>query len=208
LPILNAQLGLLVVSLVNAVVAVACGALSDRIGRRAVLVPALFIYSLLFYVILQRLVAAPTTANLWQLQIVAVLLGALAGPMPAFMTEIFPVGVRSTGASLMYNLAVMLFGGLAPFINTWLVQMTGDKAAPVYYILFAAAVGLIGLSVYRGRRPCRQSQLNRRNKLRRQTAWRPYGRRDDRTCGAAFDKSARGLFNGGKNNAEEQGART
>ncbi|WP_235999257.1 MFS transporter [Bradyrhizobium uaiense] len=151
LPILNAQLGLLVVSLVNAVVAVACGALSDRIGRRAVLVPALIIYSLLFYVILQRLVAAPTTANLWQLQIVAVLLGALAGPMPAFMTEIFPVGVRSTGASLMYNLAVMLFGGLAPFINTWLVQMTGDKAAPVYYILFAAAVGLIGLSVYRGR---------------------------------------------------------
>ncbi|WP_245350390.1 MFS transporter [Bradyrhizobium sp. UFLA03-84] len=151
LPILNAQLGLLVVSLINAAVAVACGALSDRIGRRAALVPALIIYSLLFYVILQRLVAAPTTANLWQLQIVAVLLGALAGPMPAFMTEIFPVGVRSTGASLMYNLAVMLFGGLAPFINTWLVQVTGDKAAPVYYILFAAAVGLVGLSVYRGR---------------------------------------------------------
>ena len=65
------------------------------------------------------------------------------------MTEIFPVGVRSTGASLMYNLAVMLFGGLAPFINTWLVQTTGDKAAPVYYILFAAAVGLAGLSIYR-----------------------------------------------------------
>ncbi|WP_338828712.1 MFS transporter [Bradyrhizobium sp. 27S5] len=151
LPLLNAQLGLLVVSVVNAGVAVACGALSDRIGRRAVLVPALIVYSLLFYVILQRLVAAPTTANLWELQIVAVLLGALAGPMPAFMTEIFPVGVRSTGASLMYNLAVMLFGGLAPFINTWLVQVTGDKAAPVYYILFAAAVGLVGLSVYRGR---------------------------------------------------------
>ena len=40
---------------------------------------------------------------------------------------------------------------VAPFINTWLVQVTGDKAAPVYYILFAAAVGLVGLSVYRGR---------------------------------------------------------
>ena len=98
---------------------------------------------------LQRLAADPTTTNLWQLQIVAVFLGALAGPMPAFMTEIFPVGVRSTGASLMYNFAVMLFGGLAPFINTWLVQTTGNKAAPVYYILFAAAVGLAGLSAYR-----------------------------------------------------------
>lgn len=151
LPLLNAQLGLLCGSLANAVIAVAFGALSDRVGRRAVLVPALICYSVLFYVMLQRLVADPTTTNLWQLQIMAVFLGALAGPMPAFMTEIFPVGVRSTGASLMYNLAVMLFGGLAPFINTWLVQTTGNKAAPVYYILFAAAVGLAGLSVYRGR---------------------------------------------------------
>jgi MFS transporter, MHS family, proline/betaine transporter len=101
--------------------------------------------------LLQRLVGAPTTTNLLELQMIGVLLGVMAGPMPAFMTEIFPVGVRSTGASLMYNFAVMLFGGLAPFINTWLVQSTGDKAAPVYYIFFAAIVGVVGLSVYRGR---------------------------------------------------------
>ena len=151
LPLLNAQMGLLFISLANAGIAVATGALSDRIGRRAVLIPSLVIYAVLFYVMLQRLVAVPDVTNLWQLQIVAVFLGALAGPMPAFMTEIFPVGVRSTGASLMYNLAVMLFGGLAPFINTWLVTATGDKTAPVYYILFAAAVGLLGLSLYRGR---------------------------------------------------------
>jgi len=151
LPMFNAQMGLLCVSLTNAAVAVAAGTLSDRIGRRAVLIPAMIIYAALFYLLLQRLVAEPTTTNLWQLQAAAVFLGALAGPGPAFMTEIFPVGVRSTGASLMYNLAVMLFGGLAPFINTWLVQATGDKAAPVYYIFFAAAVGLVGLSLYRAR---------------------------------------------------------
>jgi MHS family proline/betaine transporter-like MFS transporter len=151
LPLLNAQLGLLFVSLANAAIAVTTGALSDRIGRRAVLVPALIAYSALFYVMLQRLVSEPTTTNLWQLQMVAVFLGAFAGPMPAFMTEIFPVGVRSTGASLMYNFAVLLFGGLAPFINTWLVQSTGNKAAPVYYIFLAGAIGLIGLSAYRER---------------------------------------------------------
>jgi MHS family proline/betaine transporter-like MFS transporter len=151
LPMLNAQMGLMLVSLANAAVVLAAGALSDRIGRRTVITPALIIYSVLFYVLLQRLVAEPTTTNLWHLQAAAVLLGVLAGPGPAFMTEIFPVGVRSTGASLMYNLAVMLFGGLAPFINTWLVQATGDKAAPVYYIFFAAAVGLAGLAVYRTR---------------------------------------------------------
>ena len=45
----------------------------------------------------------------------------------------------------------MLFGGLAPFINSWLVRATGDKLAPVYYIFFAAAVGLAGLALYRER---------------------------------------------------------
>ena len=44
------------------------GALSDRIGRRTVIVPALIVYSVLFYLMLQRLAAAPTTTNLWQLQ--------------------------------------------------------------------------------------------------------------------------------------------
>src|SRR6202012_2060384 len=108
------------------------------------------VYAVLFYVMLQRLVAEPTTINLVELQAIGVLLAGLAGPMPAFMTEIFPVAVRSTGASLMYNFAVMLFGGLAPFFNTWLIQLTANKAAPVYYIFFAVAVGVIGLSVYRG----------------------------------------------------------
>ena len=42
-----------------------------------------------------------------------------------------------------------MFSGLAPFTITWLVHVTGDKAAPVYYIFFAAAVGVIGLSLYR-----------------------------------------------------------
>lgn len=149
LPLLSAQIGLLSVSLAGVVVCVACGMLSDRIGRRTIIVPALIAYSLLFYVMLHRLIDQPTVAHLWQLQAVAIFLGVFAGPMPAFMTEIFPVGVRSTGSSLMYNLAVMSFGGLAPFINTWLVQETGNKAAPVYYIFFAAAVGLIGMSVYR-----------------------------------------------------------
>jgi MHS family proline/betaine transporter-like MFS transporter len=149
LPLLDAQLGLLAASLVTAVTVVLFGALSDRIGRRTLIVPTLLLNCVLFYLMLQRLVAAPSTAHLWQLQAVGLILGALAGPMPAFMTEIFPVGVRSTGASLMYNFAVMLFGGLAPAINTWLVQATGDKVAPVYYIFFAAAVGVIGLSIYR-----------------------------------------------------------
>lgn len=149
LPLLDAQLGLLCVSAANAALVLVFGALSDKIGRRAVIVPALIIFAILYYVLLKRLVAAPTTVHLWQLQATGLILSAVAGPTPVCMTELFPIGVRSTGASLMYNLAVMLFGGLAPFTNQWLVQTTGDKAAPVYYIFVAATVGLIGMSLYR-----------------------------------------------------------
>ena len=155
LPLISAQYGLMIVSLANAAMALMFGALSDRLGRRGVLVPALIAYAILSWFLFQRLVAEPTVAHLWQLQAAGLLLGALAGPMPAFMTEIFPVGVRSTGASLMYNFAVMFFGGLAPAINTWLVQATGNKAAPVFYISFAALVGLVGLAVYRRPAPAK-----------------------------------------------------
>ncbi|CCE00830.1 putative Permease of the major facilitator superfamily (MFS); citrate transporter [Bradyrhizobium sp. STM 3809] len=151
LPLADAQLGLLVVSLSNIPLGLASGMLSDRIGRRRVIVPALLLYPIFYVLLFKQLVAEPSTAHLWQLQTVGLILGVLGGALPAFMTEIFPVGVRATGASLMYNLGVMLFGGLAPFINTWLVQVTGDKSAPVYYILFAAAVGLLGIAMYRER---------------------------------------------------------
>ena len=153
LPISAAYTGLLVVNLVNVALVLAFGALSDRVGRKTLIVPALVVYCVLYYVLMRQLVAAPTVAHLWQLQASGLLLGVLAGPMPAFMTEIFPVGVRSTGASLMYNLAVMLFGGLAPFFSEGLIKLTGDRAAPVYYIFFAAAVGVGGLAFYRERRP-------------------------------------------------------
>jgi MHS family proline/betaine transporter-like MFS transporter len=73
----------------------------------------------------------------------------LWGPTPALLTEIFPVHVRSTGVSTMYNLAVMLFGGLAPLVVTWLIGATGDKMSPMYYVLASAAIGLVGLFTLR-----------------------------------------------------------
>ena len=149
LKLADAQFGLIVFSALNAVVVVFSGWLSDKIGRRNVLLPSVILYCILFYVMLSRLVANPTVENLYWLQATSLLLGMLAGPAPAAMSEIFPVRLRSTGVSLVYNLAVMLFGGLAPFINTWLVQSTGNKLAPVFYIFFAAAVGIVGFVLYR-----------------------------------------------------------
>jgi hypothetical protein len=74
------------------------------------------------------------------------------GPTPVLLMELFPVGVRSTGVGLIYNVAVALFGGLAPFAITWLIAATGDKMSPVYYVVISALVGVLGLLLLRERR--------------------------------------------------------
>lgn len=91
LPAFEAQVGLLAASLVAAALVAPFRALSDRFGRRAVIAPALVAFAALFWLFMHRLAAEPDVANLWLLQGVGALFAAFAGPVPALMTEIFPV---------------------------------------------------------------------------------------------------------------------
>jgi MHS family proline/betaine transporter-like MFS transporter len=97
LPMADAQLGLVLCNLVSACLAPLSGWLSDRWGRRTVVIPALLLFTALYGWNYAALLADPSVASLWRLQAVGILLGVLAGPLPALMTEIFPVGLRSTG---------------------------------------------------------------------------------------------------------------
>jgi MHS family citrate/tricarballylate:H+ symporter-like MFS transporter len=66
------------------------------------------------------------------------------------LTEIMPAHVRTVGFSLAYSLATALFGGFTPVVSTWLIDATGDKAAPGYWMAAAAACGLVAaLAIYR-----------------------------------------------------------
>jgi MHS family citrate/tricarballylate:H+ symporter-like MFS transporter len=72
------------------------------------------------------------------------------GAMVVALTEVMPVEVRVVGFSLAYSLATAVFGGFTPAISTWLIESTGDKAAPAYWLSFAAACGLAAtLVLYR-----------------------------------------------------------
>ena len=59
--------------------------------------------------------------------------------MVVSLTEIMPAEVRVAGFSLAYSLATAVFGGFTPAISTALIHWTGDKAAPGYWLSFAAA---------------------------------------------------------------------
>ncbi|WP_110946773.1 MFS transporter [Pseudomonas bohemica] len=67
------------------------------------------------------------------------------GAMPATLTSLFSARVRYSALAISYNLAVSLFGGTAPLINTWLISATGNQMIPAWYLIAGAVVGLISI---------------------------------------------------------------
>jgi MHS family proline/betaine transporter-like MFS transporter len=123
------------------------GTLSDRIGRRRSL--SWSAASLLVGVLpmLLWLHTQPTPVTLIIVQsTLCVLVSSFVGVAPAALAEIFPPAVRSTGTSVVYNGAFMVFGGFAPAILTWLTERSGGSIyAPAWYVMFAAAVALLAI---------------------------------------------------------------
>ena len=122
------------------------GVLSDRIGRKPVLFVAMLCYFVLPYPLFAWLQAEPTILRLAIMQMLLCTTVAIAfGPISTALAEQFPVHTRSTGLALAYNFAVMLFGGFAQLIVTWLITVTGTPLAPAFYVMFGAVVGAAGV---------------------------------------------------------------
>lgn len=150
LPMGDAQLCTAVSGLVILLLCPVAGMLSDRYGRDTVMLPAAVLFGLISWIMLGHVLAAPGLGTLMQAQVLAAIAMAFIwGPTPVLMTEALPVNVRSTGVSLAYNFAVMLFGGLAPFIITALIDYTHNKMMPAYYVLVCVAIGVVGLLLLR-----------------------------------------------------------
>jgi MFS transporter, MHS family, proline/betaine transporter len=122
------------------------GALSDRVGRLPIATVAIVAILISAHPLLARLVAAPSIESLLLVQaVLGVFVAAYAGAIPALISELFPIRVRTTAVSTSYSLAVAIFGGFAPFTIAWLIDVTGSHLAPSYYLMFAAAVSLVAL---------------------------------------------------------------
>jgi MHS family proline/betaine transporter-like MFS transporter len=143
----------------NVLMVAACvvsGRLSDRLGRRTVLIAAALWLAILVLPMLWLMQAAHALPMLMLAQsVLCVGAGAFTGTAPTAVAEMFPTRVRATGVSVSYNLAVTIFSGFAPAVLSWLTGQ-GLAFAPGWYELIAAAIAapaLIGLKRLAGPSP-------------------------------------------------------
>ena len=121
------------------------GAISDRIGRRPLLFIVPMVAILTAYPIMLWLVAAPSFGKLLVVVLwFSVIFGTYNGAMIPLLAEIMPQKVRTAGFSLAFVTATAIFGGFTPAINTMLIELTGNRAAPALWLSLAAAISLTG----------------------------------------------------------------
>ncbi len=125
------------------------GKLSDRFGRKTMLVAA----SMLFLGLTVPLFSLLNGQSFMVILLIQIAFGLMLamndGTLPCFLTEIFPTQVRYSGFAFSFNTANALFGGTAPFIATWLISVSGDKMAPAWFLVVAAGVALLATLVVR-----------------------------------------------------------
>src|SRR5947199_10665946 len=120
------------------------GALSDRIGRRPLLVVCTTLMLITAYPTMLWLVRDPSFSRLLAIELwLSFIYGSYNGAMVVFLTEIMPMSVRTTGFALAYSLATAVFGGFTPAISTYLIHVTGNRAVPGLWLSLAAACGLV-----------------------------------------------------------------
>jgi MHS family proline/betaine transporter-like MFS transporter len=127
-------------------------AISDRYGRKPLLFIGASAFALLTYPAFVLITAQPSLPMLAAVQSgFALAMATYAGPAISVYAELFPTRVRSTAVSLVFGIAVVLVGGFAPLIVTWLIAVTGSSIAPAFYVIGAAAVSGVALLVLRDR---------------------------------------------------------
>lgn len=119
------------------------GMLSDKIGRKKVIVGASLAFLVLTLPVFGWLGSDNVALAIVGQMVLGLCVAAIMGVIWAVLSEQFPTNVRYTGMSFGFNMAGALVGGMAPFIATWLIAKTANPIAPAWFIMFAAIVTLI-----------------------------------------------------------------
>lgn len=136
--------------LVFMIAIVAFAYVSDRIGRKRLIIPGAIAIILFSYPLFWLMHHHDETMILAGEIGLAIIAAAYMAPIPAALTEMFPRNIRVSAVSVGYNLAYAIFGGTVPMVAVWLIKKEHDDLAFVWYIIAAGVISLIvALSLHR-----------------------------------------------------------
>lgn len=141
-----------VANLVFIAVLPAWGALSDRIGRKPVLLIGFIGLAAAIFPLNAALGDSPVQLGI-TMAIALILIAAPASIVPAVFAELFPTRIRTMGVGAAYAIAVAVFGGTVPYLQTWVAKNIGLGAFNGYVVaaLVVSAAAVLTLPETRGR---------------------------------------------------------
>ena len=147
----TALIGTMAAGAVNIVLPPVFGHLSDVYGRFRVMGLFGAIGLLLIYPLFLWVLAVPTLGTLIAIQMIVALVFYCGyySTVPALLADMFPTRRRTTGVSIAYVLAQLVFGGVTPLLVSWLIGVTGNRAAPGLYLTGVTALSLVCLFAVR-----------------------------------------------------------
>jgi MHS family citrate/tricarballylate:H+ symporter-like MFS transporter len=133
-------------SMIGAPMALVGGWLSDRHGRRPVMLIAGSMLLVSIIPAFAIVIAHPSVVVFYSAAGFLSLLGALTGaPMLVTICESLPRRIRAGAVSMIYAVAISIFGGSTQFVVARLTGLTKDPLAPAYYWTVAAAIGVFAM---------------------------------------------------------------
>lgn len=145
----NAFVSIIIASTVAIILIPPLGALSDRIGRKPLLIAGAVGFAVFAYPLFMLLNTGSLAAAIAAHAALAAIESVFVSASLAAGAELFATRVRSSGYSIGYNVSVAIFGGTAPYVATWLVAETGNELAPAFYVIAAAIITLATIMTMR-----------------------------------------------------------
>lgn len=127
----------------------AAALLSDRWGRRRTLLAAGALFVLFSYPLIALLSLGGFLLVTAVLTVLLAMFSMNDGVFGAFFTESFGTRSRYTGFAVTFNVGAVVFGGISPYIATWLIDRTGNPVAPAFYMMGIAALSVIATVLVR-----------------------------------------------------------
>ncbi|OON42078.1 MFS transporter [Izhakiella australiensis] len=119
------------------------GYLSDRFGRRPLMLLGCAGFILLTYPAMLVMSQGSVTSSIVAMSMLGIFVAMFNGGCGAAMVELFPTAIRYGSIAIAYNLTVALFGGVTPLASASLISLTGDPLSPAWYVIITAIITFI-----------------------------------------------------------------